>query len=271
MALARRDDPPPPPPGWTPRIRAAADLEEVLARLPDDAGVYVMRDRKGRVVYVGKARRLRARVRQYFSGQDTRFFVPLLGRLLGDIETVVTANDKEALLLENNLIKEHRPRFNVKLRDDKNYLVLRIDPKERWPRLRLLRRIADDGAQYFGPYHSAASARAALRVVNRHFQLRTCTDYTLDHRRRPCLQYQIGRCPAPCVLEVDRQAYGDQVRAVGLFMSGRHGELLATLRARMLASAEALDFEVAARLRDQIAAAGWKIVDAATGARLEKV
>jgi excinuclease ABC subunit C len=242
------------PEGWTARVVDDATLQEVLDRLPEQPGVYVMRDREGRVIYVGKARRLRARVRQYFSGHDTRVFVPLLSRIVGDIETVVTANDKEALLLENNLIKEHRPRFNVKLRDDSNYLVLRLDPKAEWPRLELVRGIQKDGAQYFGPYHSAASARSTLRVVNRHFRLRTCTDYVLRTRKRPCLQHQIGRCPAPCVYDVDAGAYSDQVRDVGYFLSGRHRELVDGLRERMETRAADLDFEIAARLRDQLAA-----------------
>src|SRR5690606_17216638 len=141
-----------------------------------------------------------------------------------------------------------------KLRDDSNYLVLRLDPQAQWPRLELVRAIRHDGAAYFGPYHSARSARATLRVVNRHFKLRTCTDYTLAHRKRPCLQYQIGRCPAPCVYEVDREQYGEQVRDVQLFLGGRHRELVSGLRRRMEAAADALDFETAARLRDQLAA-----------------
>lgn len=252
MARAKRRDVPPVPEGWTPRVSSDEDLEALLARLPDDPGVYVMRDRKGEVVYVGKARKLRVRVRQYFNGQDTRLFVPVLHRQLGDIETVVTSNDKEALLLENNLIKEHRPRYNVKLRDDKQYLVLRLDPRANWPRLELVRRIKQDGAQYFGPYHSAISARATLRVVNRHFQLRTCTDYVLSHRSRACLQYQIGRCGAPCVYDVDPEDYGAQVKDVGLFLSGRHRELVGGLQARMESAAEGMEFEIAARLRDQV-------------------
>jgi len=246
------------PAGWLPRIADEAGLEEVLGRLPEEPGVYVMRDRQGQVIYVGKARRLRVRVRQYFSGHDTRAFVPLLAKIVGDIETVVTANDKEALLLENNLIKEHRPRFNVKLRDDSNYLVIRLDPKQKWPRLELVRQINHDrkkgGPEHYGPYHSASSARATLRVVNRHFQLRTCTDYVLERRTRPCLQYQIGRCPGPCAFEVDENAYEAQVMDVGLFLGGRHKELVEGLRQRMQVAAEAEQYEVAARLRDQLAA-----------------
>jgi len=254
-ARSSRGTPPPPvPPDWKPRANTREELLSLVERLPDVPGVYIMRDRAGAVVYVGKARRLRARVRQYFSGHDTRHFVPLLGDLLGDLETVVTANDKEALLLENTLIKSHRPRFNVKLRDDKQYLVLRLDPHKEWPRLELVRRVASDNAHYFGPYHSAGAVRHALRVVNRHFKLRTCTDYVLHHRKRACLQHQIGRCPAPCVDEVDEAAYAAQVRDVALFLGGRHKELVADLKARMEAAAAELDFESAARLRDRIAA-----------------
>lgn len=242
------------PAGFVPRIVDEATLEAALERLPGDPGVYLMRDRKGEVVYVGKARSLRARVRQYFNGTDTRLFVPMLAKLVGDIETVVVGNDKEAFLLENNLIKEHRPRFNVKLRDDSNYLVLRLDPRSKWPRLELVRQVGHEGAWYFGPYHSARSARQTLRVVNRHFKLRTCTDFVLGHRTRPCLQYQIDRCPGPCVFEVDADAYTQQVGDVRLFLSGRHRELVDGLEGRMQAAAESLEFENAARMRDQLAA-----------------
>ena len=240
------------PENWAPRIENPEQLEEVLSRLPATRGVYIMRDRRGEVIYVGKARNLRSRVRQYFNGPDPRFFVPMLAKLLGDIETVVVTTEKEALLLENNLIKEHRPRFNVKLRDDSNYLVLRLDPRGQWPRLELVRQIKHDGAYYFGPYHSARSARSTLRVVNRHFKLRTCTDYTLHHRKRPCLQYQIERCPAPCVYDVDPTDYADQVKDVSLFLAGRHKELVTGLRQRMEDAAQSLHFEMAARLRDQL-------------------
>jgi len=245
---------PPVPPGWSARITDPTQIGDLLARLPDEPGVYIMRDREGHVIYVGKARRLKARVKQYFSGHDTRAFVPLLTTLLGDIETVVVANNKEALLLENNLIKEHRPRFNVKLRDDSSYLVLRLDPTAEWPKLELVRGMGTDGANYFGPYHSAGSARQTLRVVNRHFQLRTCTDFALHHRKRPCLQYQIDRCPAPCVYEIDNAEYGSQVADVGLFLNGRHKELVRSLTGRMEQAAAALEFEIAARLRDQLRA-----------------
>jgi excinuclease ABC subunit C len=228
---------------------------EALKRIPTSPGVYLMRDKKARVIYVGKAKDLRARVRAYFrpSG-DERAFVALghLGRMCADVETVVVNNEKEALLLENNLIKEHQPRFNVKLTDDKNFLVLRIDPKKKFPRVEVVRRISDDGARYFGPYHSATSARETLRVVNRHFQLRTCTDHVLENRTRPCILYQIKRCPAPCVLPIDAQLYNEQVEDTALFLAGRKDELVPRLRGRMKDAAARLEYERAGQVRDQL-------------------
>ncbi len=229
-------------------------IEELVERLPQEPGVYLMKDKKGRIIYVGKAGNLRQRVRSYFSESsgDGRAFIRLLNRLLGDIETMVTNNEKEALLLENILIKRHKPRFNVKLVDDKNYLALRLDPKARYPRLEVVRRIRDDGARYFGPYHSAGACRQTLQVVNRHFKLRTCTDHVLNSRSRPCLQYQIKRCDAPCVFPLPPSQYGEQVRDVGLFLDGKNHELLDRLRARMLQASDETRFEVAGALRDQL-------------------
>lgn len=235
---------------------AERTIAEILERMPTSPGVYLMKDKRGKIIYVGKAANLRVRVRQYFqpASGDTRAFVPLLEGIVADIETVVTSNEKEALLLENNLIKQHQPRFNVKLTDDKNYLVLRLDPRAPWPRLEVVRKLADDGAYYYGPYHSATACREALRVVNRHFQLRICTDHTLQSRQRPCLQYQIKRCLAPCVLPVAAGEYAEQVGFVGLFLEGKSDELLRDLHARMKEAAAHMAFERAATLRDQIRA-----------------
>jgi excinuclease ABC subunit C len=231
---------------------------ETLQRIPTSPGVYLMKDKKGRILYVGKARDLRARVRTYFreGGGDERPFVAtgLLGRLVVDIETVVVTNEKEALLLENNLIKEHQPRFNIKLIDDKNYLVLSLDPRKRYPRVEVGRGIKDDGARYFGPFHSATSCRETLRLLNRHFQLRTCTDHVLNNRTRPCIQYQIKRCPAPCVYPVDTKAYADQVDDASMFLSGKRDALVPRLRARMKECASSLEYERAGQIRDQILA-----------------
>ena len=231
-------------------------LEDKLDALPNQPGVYLMKDRAGRIIYVGKAVNLRNRVRSYFNrgSSDSRAFVQLLDRVLADIETVVVRTEKEALLLENELIKKHRPRFNVQLRDDKQYLCLRLDTSHQYPRLETVRRPQRDGARYFGPYSSASSIRETLRVVNRFFQLRTCTDHALETRKRPCLLHQIGRCPAPCVFPVPVEDYRRNVESVMLFLEGRSGPLLDQLRDRMKASAKKLDFEDAARLRDQVIA-----------------
>ena len=231
----------------------ADGLEEKLEALPAGPGVYLMKDRRGEVIYVGKAVNLRSRVRSYFGrSSDTRAFVPILEDLLADVETVVVSNEKEALLLENELIKRHQPRFNVLLKDDKNYICLRLDQTQAYPRLEVVRRFQRDGAQYFGPYASASNIRETLRTVNRHFQLRTCSDHVLTNRRRPCLLYQIGRCPAPCVHPVSREEYHRHVREVALFLEGKAGELEASLRARMREASGALRFEEAARVRDQL-------------------
>ncbi|HEX4621342.1 MAG TPA: excinuclease ABC subunit UvrC, partial [Myxococcaceae bacterium] len=230
-------------------------LEEKIAQVPTEPGVYIMKDREGRVVYVGKAVSLRNRVRSYFNRTgDSRVFVPLLDRLLGDIETVMVSNEKEALLLENELIKKHKPRFNIQLRDDKNFLCLRIDSSHPYPRLEMVRRFKDDGARYFGPYASAASIRETLRIINRYFQLRTCSDHVLANRRRPCILFQIGRCPAPCVYDIPAEEYGQGVREAILFLEGKGDDLIASLSARMKRAAGDLRFEEAGRVRDQIIA-----------------
>jgi excinuclease ABC subunit C len=231
-------------------------LVDKLDALPAQPGCYLFKDSKGAVLYVGKAKSLRARVRSYFqdASSDTRGFIPLLRRHVEDLDTIVTGSEKEALILENNLIKEHRPRYNVKLRDDKDYLSLRLDPKAEWPRLDLVRRPQADGVRYFGPYHSATAARRTLHLVNKHFQLRTCSDLEMKSRKRPCLQYQIKRCPAPCVYEVDARWYDEQVDAVAKFLDGRHDELSRELDERMRRSAREMRFELAAVYRDQLVA-----------------
>lgn len=227
-----------------------------LDKLPASPGVYVFRGTDGEVLYVGKARSLRSRVRSYFQpgSSDLRAFVSRLERELADIETFVTHTDKEAALLENQLIKSHQPKYNVKLRDDKEFLSLRLDAKKPWPRLEVVRRPKPDGAQYFGPYHSATAARQTLRLVNRYFQLRTCTDTEFRLRSRPCLQYQIKRCPGPCVLDVDEAEYAAQVANVARFLDGRHGELVRDLDARMQGASNELEYERAAVYRDQLRA-----------------
>jgi excinuclease ABC subunit C len=228
-------------------------LEEKLERLPAEPGVYLMKDARGEVIYVGKAVNLRSRVKSYFGrSSDSRAFVPILEDVLHDVDTVVVSNEKEALLLENELIKRHQPRFNVLLKDDKNFICLRLDPAAEWPRLEVVRHFKRDGALYFGPYASASSIRETLRTINRYFQLRTCSDHVLHHRKRPCLLYQIGRCPAPCVYDVSREEYAQSVREVALFLEGKGSELLEALTERMKNAADVQRYEQAARLRDQL-------------------
>ncbi len=229
------------------------DHEAVLETIPREPGCYLMKDERDEIIYIGKAKDLYDRVRTYFqSSGDNRPFVSRLPQMLGDIETIITSNEKEALILENTLIKEHEPRFNVQLKDDKNFLSLRIDTDHEWPRVEVVRQQDDDNAMYFGPYSSAGAIRRTLDVINKHFQLRTCSDHVLDNRTRPCLQHQIDRCPAPCVYDIDHDEYMDQLEGAIMFLEGRGDELVEDIREKMQAASDDLEFELAARYRDQL-------------------
>jgi excinuclease ABC subunit C len=234
------------------------DLAEKVDALPAEPGVYLFKNERGKVLYVGKAQNLRSRVRSYFAaGGDGRIQVPSLVERIRDLEVLVVATVKDALLLENELIKRHRPVFNVRLRDDKQYLVLRLDPREEWPRLTLVRRFAEDGATYFGPYTSSVSMYASLSNLRKLFPLRSCSEGVFrDHvrRGRPCIEYEMKRCPGPCVALVTRESYAELVQGTALFLRGRSRELVDSLRARMAEAAAAERFEEAARLRDRIQA-----------------
>ncbi|OGQ51096.1 MAG: excinuclease ABC subunit C [Deltaproteobacteria bacterium RIFCSPLOWO2_02_FULL_57_26] len=229
-------------------------LEEKLESLPPRPGVYLMRDREAKVIYVGKAKDLRARVRAYFRSGDGRSQIQFLLRRAEDIETLVTANEKEALILENNLIKQYKPRYNIRLKDDKSYLSIKVTVQHPWPRIFATRKIVKDGNRYFGPFSSAIAARETLDIIEKHFLLRNCTDYNFKNRTRPCLQYQIKRCPGPCVLPVDPKEYQEQVGQAILFIEGKSQELADELKHLMKEKAGALEFEAAAKIRDQIQA-----------------
>jgi excinuclease ABC subunit C len=229
-------------------------ISEKLASLPSHPGVYLMRDKGGKVIYVGKAKDLRARVRAYFNKSDERSQVQFLVRRVDTIETLVTRNDKEALILENNLIKQYKPRYNIRLKDDKSYLSIKVTTQHPWPRILATRKIVNDGNRYFGPYSSAVAARETIDIIEKHFLLRNCTDHNFKNRSRPCLQYQIKRCWAPCVLPVAAEDYREQVRQAMLFIEGKQQELIAELKQRMQEKSEALEFEAAAKIRDQIQA-----------------
>ncbi|MBW2080580.1 MAG: excinuclease ABC subunit UvrC [Deltaproteobacteria bacterium] len=224
-----------------------------LATIPSVSGVYLFRDPKDTVLYIGKARDLRQRLASYL--RSGSFVLPKTGlimKLANSFEIIITANEKEALILEALLIKEHRPKYNVVLRDDKAYPFLKLDIKKPFPRLSVVRRRAKDGALYFGPYPSARAVRETLRSISSLFRLRACSDRSMRTRVRACLLHQIGRCSAPCVRAISEKDYADQVRQVKLFLKGRTGPLLKILRSQMEEASEALEYEKAAILRDQI-------------------
>ncbi len=231
---------------------------ERLEALPTEPGVYLFKSERGRVLYVGKAQNLRTRVRSYFqAGGDGRIRVPPLVERTRDVDVVVTRNVKDALLLENELIKQYKPPFNVRLRDDKQYLALRLDPRETWPRLTQVRSFKRDGAFYFGPYTSSIAMREAVSNLRRIFPLRSCSDGTFKdyaRRGRPCIEFEMKRCLAPCCDRVEPEAYAELVEGTALFLRGRSEELVGVLRRRMEEAAEAQRFEEAARLRDRIGA-----------------
>ncbi len=233
------------------------DLDERVESLPTGPGVYLFKSRRGTVLYVGKAQNLRQRVRQYVSGGDGRIRIPALMERVADVDVLVTSTVKDALLLENELIKQHKPTFNVRLRDDKQYLALRLDERETWPRLTMVRRFRQDGARYFGPYTSSVALKEAISNLRRIFPLRSCSDAVFkDYRRRgrPCIEFEMKRCVAPCCDLTDAESYGALVRGTRLFLGGRSKELVAELSERMERAASAERFEEAARLRDRIAA-----------------
>lgn len=238
--------------GDEPEISAA--LADKLEAVPARPGVYLLKDDRGKVIYVGKAKSLRSRVRTYFRGGDERQQVVFLMRRVADLETLVTANDKEALILENNLIKQYKPRYNIRLKDDKSYVSVKVTVRDAWPRILVTRRIRKDGSRYYGPYHSAWSVRETLDTIRRVIPLRTCSDGVFRNRARPCLEYQIKRCLAPCCLEVDPEVYQRHLREAVLLLEGKSDELVRKLRGDMGRAAEDLRFEDAARLRDRIRA-----------------
>ena len=235
-------------------------LEALLSRLPTKPGVYLMKGAAGRVIYVGKAKSLRTRVRSYFRASgDDRPFVSWLDSLLHDIEVVVTPSEKDALILERELIGRHKPRFNINLRDDKNFLSIRIVGGHPFPRLMVGRRrplaeLDSDSGRWFGPYTSAASARRTVKVIQQSFGLRTCSNAVFAQRERPCLLHQMDRCSGPCALSVSEQDYARQVESAVQFLRGRHERILTELRNRMEQAAAGLRYEEAASCRDRMRA-----------------
>ncbi|MDH5203304.1 MAG: excinuclease ABC subunit UvrC [Nitrospirota bacterium] len=227
---------------------------EKLNNLPSQPGIYLFKNKKGRVLYVGKAKNLRNRLRSYFqksSKLDVRKAAMM--RDVKDYSYIVTGNELEAFVLEANLIKQYKPRFNVILRDDKNYPYIKLTVNEQWPRLEVVRRIKKDGALYFGPYVPAGSMWETLAFIRRNFQIRGCR-YSLDEPLRLCIQHQIGRCPAPCAGFINREDYLKLVEEIRLFLSGEKKELIEGLKRKMIQFSDDMRFEEAAKIRDRIKA-----------------
>jgi excinuclease ABC subunit C len=231
------------------------DLSPKLAELPDRPGVYLYKDAKSQIIYVGKAASLRSRVRSYFQESRVRDAkTDALVAQIRDLEVIVTGNELEALILESNLVKRHRPRYNIILRDDKHYPFLKLTTNEEYPRLVVARRVQKDGAAYFGPFYPATAMRETLRLVRQLFPLRTCR-ITIDGKKaRPCLQYYIHRCNAPCTALETREGYDRTVRDVERFLEGKNDGLAQELTAQMETAAAEEKFEIAARLRDRVQA-----------------
>jgi excinuclease ABC subunit C len=233
----------------------AGYITEQIKGLPARPGVYLFKDAGGNIIYVGKAVSLRHRVSSYFgAGQK---LAPKIRRMVGniaDLEYFVTASEQEALILELNLIKRHHPRYNVRLKDDKTFPYLKIDLAEDWPRVHITRTLKENGGRYFGPFASAKSIRQTLRLIKGIFPFRSCSKPITGSDARPCLEYHIGNCLAPCIGAVSRQEYAEVIRQVVLFLEGKQERVVKKLRAQMERAAEKMDFEKAARLRDQIQA-----------------
>ena len=231
----------------------ALSVAEKLSLTAHEPGVYLLKDAEGLIIYIGKARDLRKRLAAYFKNSaQTDMKTGVLVKKISDFDTLITGTEKEALILESNLIKRHRPRYNVVLKDDKRYPSLRLNPDEKYPSFTIVRKIGEDDAVYFGPFASAHAVRETLKTVNKTFKLRKCRAKDFKTRTRPCLHCQMEGCLAPCCLDVDPQVYWEQVNEAIMFLRGRTTDLLAKIKKQMNAAAQAQEFEKAARLRDKM-------------------
>jgi excinuclease ABC subunit C len=232
--------------------RFSEALLERISHLPESPGVYLWRDAEGTVLYVGKAKRLRSRVRSYVAADhEESIKTRALMQQVQSVETIIVPNEEAALILEANLIKEHHPRYNIALRDDKSYPYIKVTVQEPFPRVYVTRHLVNDGGRYFGPYTDVAAMRRALNVVKRIFTVRSCNyDMPKVMPDRPCLDYHIGRCKAPCILAQTQAEYAAMIDEVLLFLDGRADEVIRRVRDRMSLAVESLDFERAAEFRD---------------------
>lgn len=234
-------------------MKKITTVETKIALLPKTPGVYILKNKKSAIIYVGKAKNVRSRVQSYFK-QPTAppSKVNTMVSHIADLEHIVTTTEKEALILEGTLIKRYRPRYNVILKDDKNYPYLKLSLEEKFPRLSLVRRVKKDSSLYFGPFTSAQAVRETMRVIQQHFMLRKCQSKHFQFRNRPCLNYQMGQCPAPCFNLIDQEHYRGTVKEVELFLKGKNRELIKMLERTMEEESENLNFEAAAKVRDRI-------------------
>jgi len=235
--------------------RMSLEPDFLRVHAPEGPGIYIFKDGSGRPIYVGKAKNLKKRILSYFKASgDMPHKTQVMMSRAKFLEFILTTTDKEAFILESNLIKKHLPRYNIILRDDKQYPWLRLDPNEPYPSLCIVRKARKDGARYFGPFSSALSVRSTVKLIDRIFHLRKCRDRVLPKSSRPCLNYQLERCLGPCATEVPSEKYKEIVDQVTLFLEGRSQDLIRALRKSMEAASGNLDFERAAKIRDQIKA-----------------
>lgn len=230
-------------------------LQNKLKKIPISPGVYLMKDTRHEVIYVGKAKNLRNRVRSYFrKNTDDRLYTEHLVQTVADIEFVLTETEKEALILENNLIKQFKPKFNIDLRDNKTFISIKLDMHDKFPYPKIVRQIEDNGAMYFGPYASTRAVRETLRYINETIPIRKCPDSVLKKRTRPCLYYQIHKCLGPCCGLVNEETYRGLIDQVAMILKGKHEDLVNMLRKQMYEESEAMQYEKAAKIRDRIRA-----------------
>lgn len=231
------------------------EIREKVKEFPLQSGVYLMKSLTDKIIYIGKAKNLRNRVRSYFTdNKDHSPKTRLLVQNITEVEYILTKTEVEAFLLEASLIKKHRPKYNIRLRDDKAYPYIRLSWGDDYPRLYLARKVKKDGAMYFGPYTSGLAVQGTIRFLNRTFKIRDCTDAMFKTRKRPCMTYQIGRCTAPCVNYISQPEYRDEVEGAKLFLKGQNKKVVKAITEKMRQAADEEKFEVAARLRDSVEA-----------------
>lgn len=231
------------------------EVRDKVREFPILSGVYLMKGAGDKIIYIGKAKNLRNRVRSYFTdNKDHSPKTRLLVQNILEVEYILTKTEVEAFLLEASLIKKHRPKYNIRLRDDKAYPYIRLTWSEKYPRLYLARKVKKDGSLYFGPYTSGFAVQGTIRFLNRTFKIRDCGDAMFNSRTRPCMTYQIGRCTAPCVDYITQEDYKNEVEGAKLFLKGQNKKVLKTLTDKMMTAADEEKFEVAARLRDSVQA-----------------